>query len=204
MAHSKEADRSYDTEKIEKWKSLDKYDYDKHFPEEEKRPQQKVAIPSFFGVLGNLFIYLIVIGMIGLILYLIFLFVQQGKVRGRRVELKEDLQYTIEEELENSIDLDFDLQIKEALAQHNYRLAIRLHYLKALKALDEKDLIQWEKEKTNHDYFLELSTGPYGSTFSSILYIFNNIWYGYQSVEDEARYHELAQPIIHFQNTIRS
>ena len=47
--------------------------------------------------------------------------------------------------------LDFDRLIDEAVAVRNYRRAVRLLYLKTLKALAAHHLIDWQRDKTNHE-----------------------------------------------------
>ncbi len=84
--------------------------------------------------------------------------------------------------------VDFDKQIKEAVAQKNYRIAVRLFYLYTLKKLSDKELIAWEINKTNHDYTDELQKTTKGSLlkedFEKATYYFEYVWYGDFKVND--------------------
>lgn len=91
-------------------------------------------------------------------------------------DVKADIPYSIIDE--NIHELNFDDLIEKSLLEKNYRYAVRLNYLKALKVLADKDLIEWKKNKTNHDYLLEVANTPLKNDFASITKTFNYIWYG--------------------------
>ena len=82
------------------------------------------------------------------------------------------------ESLENIHEIDFDKELEIAIAQHNYRLAVRLLYLKCLKQLNDAGLIKWEINKTNSIYVQELAGSGKGDSFSSLTRQFEYIWYG--------------------------
>ncbi|WP_149277529.1 DUF4129 domain-containing protein [Pareuzebyella sediminis] len=73
-----------------------------------------------------------------------------------------------------------DLQplIQKALKDKNYRLAIRFYYLYLLQVMTEKGLIQWEIQKTNYDYLLELEKTALQQPFGHITNLYDHIWYG--------------------------
>lgn len=54
--------------------------------------------------------------------------------------------------------LDFQTQIEKCILEKNYKLAIRYYYLWIVKRLDESNLIEFDIDKTNHDYIRELKT----------------------------------------------
>lgn len=88
---------------------------------------------------------------------------------------KGSLAFDLEEHIEN---LDIEKMLSEALAEGHYRLAVRLVYLKALKALSEAQLVEWEDGKTNHEYLIELKEQSLRSEFSQLSYFFDYAWYG--------------------------
>lgn len=88
---------------------------------------------------------------------------------------KSSLAFDLEEHIEN---LDIEKMLSEALAERHYRLAVRLVYLKALKALSEAHLVEWEDGKTNHEYLIELKEQSLRSEFSQLSYFFDYAWYG--------------------------
>lgn len=79
---------------------------------------------------------------------------------------------------ENIHELDFNSLIEEAIAKNNYRLAVRLYYLKTLKQLTDKGLIHWQPTKTNRSYVNELNTKTLQSDFEKLTSQFEYVWYG--------------------------
>lgn len=85
--------------------------------------------------------------------------------------------------LENDIhQIDFEKEINEAITKNDYKIAVRLFYLFTLKKLTDKNLIQWEINKTNHDYSYELQKTVKGQQikldFEKATYYFEYVWYG--------------------------
>jgi hypothetical protein len=83
---------------------------------------------------------------------------------------------TIDEEHIENINLD--TYINDALAQKNYRLAIRYMYLKALKELSSNNIISWHFEKTNSDYYNEMVDPLLKDNFKKVSYLYDYVWYG--------------------------
>lgn len=82
-------------------------------------------------------------------------------------------------DIENNIyATDFKTIIAEAEANGNFRLAIRYYYLWLLKQLSERELIDYDVEKTNSDYHNEISSEATKKEFSYTSYLYNYIWYG--------------------------
>ena len=87
-------------------------------------------------------------------------------------------------EIEDIHEADFDRLIAEATAAEDFRRAVRLLYLKTLKALAARELITWRPDKTNHEYLRELSQQQASlqtdltALFDRLTYFFEYIWYG--------------------------
>lgn len=90
------------------------------------------------------------------------------------------------EALENIHEIDFDSEIENAIAQYNYRLAVRLLYLKCLKQLSDAGLIHWQIDKTNSAYYNELSNPEQRSSFRMLTHRFEYVWYGGFAVDERA------------------
>ena len=86
---------------------------------------------------------------------------------------------------DNIHEMNFDRLIAEAVAQHDFRTGIRLLFLKSLKILSDKNFIQWEHGKTNHDYLAELQKDELKNGFDQLNYYFEYAWYGNFSVDQE-------------------
>ncbi|MGB0930078.1 MAG: DUF4129 domain-containing protein [Chitinophagales bacterium] len=96
---------------------------------------------------------------------------------------QQGIQYQVMEE--NIHELDFDQLIEEAIKKRHFRRAIRLFYLKNLKLMTDKNLINWRPYKTNYDYQLELNNTPFSTPFSKLTYLFNHVWYGNFQLTEE-------------------
>lgn len=96
---------------------------------------------------------------------------------------------------------DIQQLIKEALKEKNYRLAIRYYYLYILKLLTEKELIDWQPQKTNDDYIKELKRTTLKLPFKSITRLYDYIWYG-EFVIDENTYKKVETEFSTIQKSI--
>ncbi|MCK0145022.1 hypothetical protein MWU78_05135 [Arenibacter sp. F26102] len=83
--------------------------------------------------------------------------------------------------------LDLDVLVIDAINHKNYRLAIRYQYLKVLKTLSQKQIIEWHYEKTNRDYEKEIKVPETMLLFKDVSYLYDHIWYGEQEI-DEPKY----------------
>lgn len=75
-------------------------------------------------------------------------------------------------------NIDFDAEIENAVAKHNYRFAVRLLYLKCLKQLSNAGLIDWQIDKTNTAYINELTNEEQRGAFKILTRQFEYVWYG--------------------------
>jgi len=82
------------------------------------------------------------------------------------------------ESLENIHEIDFNEQIEAAVSKGNYRLAVRLCYLRTLKSLTDRSLIHWQPEKTNNTYLTEIRDLLLRQQFAELTLSFEYIWYG--------------------------
>jgi len=89
-----------------------------------------------------------------------------------------EIQIPYTESLENIHEITFDEEIEKALNQRNYRLAVRLLYLRTLKQLSDAGLIHWQLEKTNSAYLNELKDQSQKQTFGILTRQFEYVWYG--------------------------
>lgn len=83
---------------------------------------------------------------------------------------------------ENIHEMDFEQLIKNATDQQDFRQATRLVLLFALKMLSDKQMIQWQAGKTNHDYVNELAAGEIKTGLNELSFYFDYAWYGNFSI----------------------
>jgi len=86
-------------------------------------------------------------------------------------------------------ETDFAQLIVGAESAGEYREAVRLRFLRALKGLERNGLIRWTIEKTNRTYARELRRSPASNTldapFDRIVSWFDYCWYGHAAVDAE-------------------
>lgn len=97
-------------------------------------------------------------------------------------------------------DKDLPKLIDKAIADGNYRLAVRYYYLLILRKLSEKELISWQQEKTNEDYIKELTSSKLHSNFKDITYLYDYVWYGNFLINKE----KFIQSEVQLQNFIKT
>jgi hypothetical protein len=91
---------------------------------------------------------------------------------------------------ENIHEINFEESIADALEKGDYRLGIRLQYLKLLKLLTNRELIYWKPSQTNQRYLQELEKYPFHEDFVHITRYFEFVWYGDFQI-DEAEFKEM-------------
>jgi hypothetical protein len=79
---------------------------------------------------------------------------------------------------ENLHESDLEGFIRQALAEKNYALAVRLYYLAILKELSLSNQIKWKRDKTNREYLREMSGQKLAGKFRETTLIFERVWYG--------------------------
>jgi hypothetical protein len=107
---------------------------------------------------------------------------RKGKIKLNYQEIEEDIN-----------EMKFEDLIRDALQKGNYRYAIRLHYLRTLKDLSDRNLIKWKPEKTNLEYMREMRRHQHGDAFEQLTDIFDWVWYGEFEV-NESNYRTLQEP----------
>lgn len=87
---------------------------------------------------------------------------------------------------------ELELRLEEAMAKEEYRECIRIYFTFILKELISKGYIRWSKDKTNHDYLLELSGRQEFTGFMKAVRVYDLVWYGEYNIDEEI--YELLRP----------
>lgn len=178
--------KPFDSKRIQQYKSSPEFKYEK-VKEPEGKPTWRSKFSKFINSIWEklngkevakiswydiLFYSLSVLA--GL---LIIFFFFRGEITGV-FKRNPEIISTRDSYTENVHEMDFEQLITEAVSNNNYRLAIRLYYLSVLKALSDAELIKWQSNKTNFDYYYELRGEDRRRGFYELTGIFEYAWYG--------------------------
>ena len=73
---------------------------------------------------------------------------------------------------------DYEGSIMMEEDRGNYRQAVRLLYLKILKDLEIRNMIQYARQKTDREYVREIRDLNIRQTFFRLVEIYNRVWFG--------------------------
>jgi hypothetical protein len=135
-------------------------------------------VPSLWDSgLVKLLCYLVAIGLVGFVLYKLFL--GQGMFfRSRSKPLPAV-------ELDEAPDeTDLEKSLRQAMAKRDYRLAVRYLFLLTLNRLGEKGILQLSPDKTNYQYATELAGKPYASRFARLSLQYEYVWFGQFPIDE--------------------
>jgi len=162
----------------------------------------------FFDLINDIFnavsksgvpgvVLILVVVLIVCLIVLKFLGVDYRKILGKKeLDTPEIDIYT-----ENVHEMDFDTLISNAMKNKDYRLVVRFLYLKNLKLLSDKEIIEWKTNKTNYSYQHEISNTALRSKFLEATLIFDYIWYGEFSL-DEPKFSDIYTRMNDFNRMI--
>lgn len=114
--------------------------------------------------------YLVIVALILFIIYTVFSHIQpESKIKTEvlPVEVPEDIN-----EIESHHEYD------KAIAQGDFRMAIRMQYITVLQYLNENKFISWKPDKTNRHYLQELRDIGIYDSFRELSHIYEWVWYG--------------------------
>ena len=97
---------------------------------------------------------------------------------------------------------DFKKLTKDAENNQEFRLAVRYYYLWILKRLSSFEIIEYDVDKTNSDYYNEISKKEIKEQFSYASYLYNYIWYGEFNVND-LEFRKAKKSFVQFINSIK-
>lgn len=152
-------------------------------PERETSSRSRYSSSSGGGI-SSVWLYIILGVLVAFVLYLLLKSVDWNnkKVASVPVEANdrfENLEFTKSE---------LELAIEKALAEGNYREAVRIYFLAVIKELRDRNLISWEKKKTNYSYLNEMTEHPKYRNFEFATRVFEVVWYGNRTIgSDEFR-----------------
>jgi hypothetical protein len=162
-------------------------------------------IAQFFSVVfnemaytdwGNVLLYVLAVCVLVIIVLAVL------KVDAFRVLSGSDKNVTKGVFHENIHEMDFDVLIKEALAKRDFRNAVRLVFLQSLKLLSDKQHIDWQPGKTNHDYLDEVQSVDVKKGLGQLSYYFDYAWYGGFTIS-ETQFSRVKTIFDSWQNSVK-
>lgn len=195
-----------DVDSVKKWRNQKEYRYVRYLDSLLRKNQQQLAKPPAISKPGfldkilssgilQLFLWTVAIGVIGYILYQLFLskgfFLKRKHMPVVSEKLTED---------EKFLSTDFDGLVRESCKQGNYRAAIRYLFLKTLQELSDKQLISFTIDKTNSKYVAELSPQKQPA-FATLVLTYEYAWYGNLNI-DKSHFTEIETRFTEFLKTI--
>lgn len=183
--------RHFATHKLSEWRLNRQFQYDKikfglSWWERLKMRFWKLIADIFATKQGRYSFWSgVILLSIALIVFALFKLTGKGSGVWERTS-KENINAV---ELEENIhEINFGPRIEEALAEQNYRLAIRLRYLYMLKLLSNKEWINWKPSKTYNDYCKELykiNQVATMTTFRKMGRLFDYAWYNDKPLSEQ-------------------
>jgi hypothetical protein len=149
----------------------------------------RVNVPQlniFSDPVVKIVLWIAAIFLIGFIIYKVFV----GENFFRRDSTYKNISDTEKEE-EITDASAYDKLVMQAVANGNYRLAIRYLFLQTLQKLSGNGLLQFSADKTNYQYVNELQGKPYQNDFAALTLNYEYVWYGKFDIS-EAVYKRLA------------
>jgi hypothetical protein len=190
------ADTTATTEKVpvekldkKQWQKLSAgVDYRDDVKEEQQKrkekeqldiPRERFQLPAIFQ--NNWVRY----GMLFIMAVLLLFFIIRILIQHYNPSVSSNKEALLLETIEeNLLESDIDKFIRQALAQSNYRLALRLYYLKCIKELSMHNRVIWKKDKTNYEYLFELKNWEEQESFQKITQNYERMWYGELTIKE--------------------
>lgn len=90
-----------------------------------------------------------------------------------------------EMETDDIFAINYQKEIDRAVNAGNFRLAVRFMFLRLLRDLADKNVIQYTQDKTNFDYLLQLHNTSWYPGFFRIVRNYEFTWYGHFEVDKD-------------------
>jgi hypothetical protein len=141
----------------------------------EKAKSVNFKVPDFFSVI----FWILAISLICYIVYQVFLSNSSIFSRSKK-NMSADITVT-----EETYSTDPDAQLRQAIKNGNYRLAVRYLYLQTLLRLAERKIIEINTNKTNYEYVSEVRKHKFANEFASLTLKYEYVWYGEYPVDEK-------------------
>jgi hypothetical protein len=148
------------------------------FPKKEEKantkPRSKI---NFYDIL----LWFLIIG--GFVAFLAIYLINSNVGLFRRSKTLKGEEW--DTELEDIFSINYNKEIEKAVNAGNYRLAVRLMFLRTLRNLSDKNIIQYKQDRTNFDYLMQLSNTIWYKPFLWLARNYEYVWYGKFNIDEK-------------------
>ena len=189
-----DADRAADQERyralhtpdslLKNWKSRDEFWYADLASKKKRTEEQSESDISFWE--SEAFENILIILAIIVFAFMVIIFLSQNSLLlfKRNPEIVRDAA-SADGLPDDIFSISYDQEIVRAEQQQNYRLATRLRFLQLLTQLSERHIIQYQDERTNLDYLMQLHQSPWYDDFFRLTRHYEYTWYGLFDINTE-------------------
>ena len=160
-------------------------------------------IQFFSGNAGTVIVWTLVLGIIGYIVYRVFLSSDSFLFSKKAKKLKTDEPAIVD--AEDISTTNWDALLRNAVDKQDLRLAVRYSYMWTLQLLQKKELISYRIDKTNFEYYRELSGAKQHAELSKVFRHlsrqYEHTWYGHYDLSG-ARYNEYIEMFNHLKKQL--
>lgn len=147
----------------------------KSFKKDKKQQEGSGRVPLVMHPAFQTILWIVVVG--GFITFII-IFLSNSNVgifrKSRSIEETE--QY--ETDLDDIFAINYQQELDKAVSSENYRLGVRLLYLRLLRNLADRNIIDYKQDRTNFDYLMQLQPTRYYNDFFRLTRHYEYSWYG--------------------------
>jgi len=90
-----------------------------------------------------------------------------------------------ETDMDDIFAINYQLELDKAAASGNYRFGVRLLYLRLLRNLADRNIINYTQDRTNFDYLAQLQPTGYYTDFFRLTRHYEYSWYGQFPLEQD-------------------
>ena len=154
-------------------------------PRHEAKPRDPEGYePKVSSPIGNMLGYIIAIVVIMAVILGVLYFMFSTSTEGNpSIESKSIEGETLDPDHIDNIDPIS--MIDEALANGDYRLALRLRFIDFIKRSSDLRLIKWRPEKTNQNYLYELKPHVDFAYLNSVILDYEKVWFGKYDISSQ-------------------
>lgn len=146
--------------------------------QEEKKSEEE---EDLFGQYNDLSVFEVLAFLVILILVMFIIYVVFSNIKNEKKVAPADP--AVVEKIEDIEEINAVVGYHLAMADGDYRLAIRMQFIKVLQYLSSSNCIVWRPNKTNRHYLGEISDEQHYQVFKELAYIYDLVWYGHTIID---------------------